>query len=124
MSVTRILQRWPAWIAAGLEEALDQRRSLAGRNILATGYGSGDAAEAIPMEVVDGWETAASKIKIAAAFHPAQDLTQTQYEQLHDTGYCDGLEFTPSSEFIVDAIGSSVHPAYSDQGIEYYRYVR
>ncbi len=114
----------PAWIAAGLEEALQQQRPLAGRNILATGYGSGDAAEAIPMRVVDGWEQAAAKIQIAAAFEPTQDLTQAQYEQLHDTGYCDGLEFSPSSEFIVDAIGSSVHPGYTDQGIEYYRYVR
>jgi hydroxymethylglutaryl-CoA synthase len=113
----------PAWIAAGLEQALQEGRPLAGRNILATGYGSGDAAEAIPMQVVDGWETAASKIQMARALEPAQNLTREQYQDLHDTGYCEGLVATPSREFVVNAIGSSVHPGYTDQGVEYYRYV-
>jgi len=113
----------PAWIAAGLEQALEEGRPLAGRNILATGYGSGDAAEAIPMRVVDGWEAAAAKIRMAQAFEPAQNLTREQYQDLHDTGYCEGLVATPSREFVVNAIGSSVHPGYTDQGVEYYRYV-
>ena len=81
----------PAWIAAGLEQALQEGRPLAGRNILATGYGSGDAAEAIPMRVVEGWEQAAGKIRMAQAFEPVQDLTREQYQDLHDGGYCDGL---------------------------------
>ena len=113
----------PAWIAAGLEDALTANHELAGRNLLATGYGSGDAAEAIPMTAVEGWQEGAKKIRLAEAFHPFQDLTQTQYELLHDTGHCPGLSFEPRGEFIVDAIGSSVHPSYSDQGVEYYRYV-
>ena len=113
----------PAWIAAGLEEALQTGRDLTGRNLLATGYGSGDAAEAIPMTAVEGWQQAAAKIKLAEAFLPYKNLSQRQYEMLHASGHCDDLCIEPKDEFIVDAIGSSVHPAYADQGIEYYRYV-
>ena len=36
----------PAWMAAGLEDAYQRGVDLAGRKLLAVGYGSGDAAEA------------------------------------------------------------------------------
>ena len=114
----------PAWIAAGLEEAQQTERDLAGRKILAVGYGSGDAAEAVPMTVVPGWQAAASRIRFADALPGYQDLTQAQYETLHDTGHASELVFSPSGEFIVDAIGDSCHPSFRDEGIEYYRFVR
>jgi hydroxymethylglutaryl-CoA synthase len=113
----------PAWIAAGLEDAYERGVDLAGRKVLAVGYGSGDAAEAIPMTVPPGWREAAAKIGFAAALEPHQDLTQAQYESLHDTGTAKGLH-DPEHGFVIQSIGSSANPKFSDEGIEYYRFVR
>jgi hydroxymethylglutaryl-CoA synthase len=96
---------------------------LAGRKVLAVGYGSGDAAEAIPMTVAPTWRDAASKIGFSAALEAHQDLTQAQYESLHDTGTAQGLR-DPDQGFVIQSIGSSANPNFSDEGIEYYRYVR
>src|SRR5690606_28748011 len=57
----------PAWMAAGMEDACLRGLDLAGGKVLAVGYGSGDAAEAMPMIVMDGWMEAASKIGFEAA---------------------------------------------------------
>ncbi len=113
----------PAWLAAGMEDACGRGLDLSGRNLLAVGYGSGDAAEALPMTVCDGWEEAAARIGFGAALSGYQDLNRAQYEALHDTGQADGLD-APSSGFIVDAIGNNANPNFSDEGIEYYRFVR
>ena len=75
----------PGWLAAGLEEAAATGASLDGASILAFGYGSGDAAEVVPMTLVDGWQTAAERIGFAAALAGAVDLDQARYEQLHDS---------------------------------------
>ena len=112
----------PAWIAAGMEEACGHGLTLAGGKVLAVGYGSGDAAEAIPMSVVPGWEAAAAKIGFAAALETYQDLTRAQYESLHDTGDADGLR-DPDEGFVIESIGTSANPQLSDEGIEYYRFV-
>lgn len=114
----------PAWIAAGLEEALHRDVDLAGQDILAIGYGSGDAAEAIPMQVVMTWQEATERIKFTAAMGPVQDLDQSQYKSLHATGYADSLQWTQSQGFLVERIGCSSQPNYADDGIEYYRFVR
>ena len=113
----------PAWIAAGLEEAAERGEPLSSRRILAVGYGSGDAAEAIPMELVDGWQASASRIGFKAALQPYQTLTQAQYESLHDTGRAEGL-VDPEDGFVIDSVGESSSPRFSDEGIEYYRFVR
>jgi hydroxymethylglutaryl-CoA synthase len=113
----------PAWMAAGLEDAYERGTDLTGRKVLAVGYGSGDAAEAIPMTVAPEWRDAASKIGFEAALSPYQDLTQAQYETLHDTGTAQGLR-DPEQGFVIQSIGSSANPNFSDEGIEYYRYVR
>lgn len=112
----------PAWMAAGLEEAARDGRELAGRDILAVGYGSGDAAEAVPMTLVDNWQTAASRIGFSEALESWQALTQVQYENLHDNGVADGLE-NPDSGFQVDSVGDTTNPNFSDEGIEYYRFL-
>ena len=112
----------PAWMAAGLEEAALEGRELTGRDILAVGYGSGDAAEALPMKLVDGWRAAASRIGFAAAFEPWQSLSRSQYENLHDDGAADGLD-DPVNGFLVDSVGDTSNPAFSDEGIEYYRFL-
>jgi hydroxymethylglutaryl-CoA synthase len=113
----------PAWIAAGLEDAYRRGVELAGGKVLAIGYGSGDAAEAIPMTVAPTWRAAAAKIGFEAALEPHQDLTQTQYESLHDTGSARGL-MEPEDGFVIQSIGSSANPNFSDEGVEYYRFLR
>ena len=113
----------PAWIAAGLEEAVERGSALGGRNILAIGYGSGDAAEAIPMRAVENWEAAASRIGFRAAMLDYQNLTKEQYENLHDTGDARGLE-DPAEGFVIEAVGTSSAAGFSDEGIEYYAVVQ
>ncbi len=113
----------PAWMAAGIEDAYQRGAELAGGKVLAVGYGSGDAAEAIPMTIAPGWRQAASLIGFEAALEPYQDLTQKQYENLHDTGTAQGLT-DPEDGFVIQSIGSSANAKFSDEGIEYYRFVR
>jgi hydroxymethylglutaryl-CoA synthase len=113
----------PAWIAAGMEEAAQTGRELAGRSILAVGYGSGDAAEAIPMRAVRGWEEAASRIRFRRALVDYQDLSRDQYESLHDTGDASGLS-GPTEGFVIETVGTSSTAGFSDEGIEYYTVVR
>jgi hydroxymethylglutaryl-CoA synthase len=113
----------PAWIAAGLEDAHSSGVDLAGGKVLAVGYGSGDAAEAIPMTVAEDWRHAAGVIGFKKALQPYQDLTRTQYENLHDTGTAQGL-MEPEDGFVIQSIGSSANPNFSDEGIEYYRLLR
>ena len=112
----------PAWMAAGLEQAAREGTELAGKDILAVGYGSGDAAEALPMRLVDGWQAAASRIGFMEALKHWQPLTRSQYESLHDDGAAHGLE-EPDNGFVVDTVGDASNPAFSDEGIEYYRLV-
>jgi hydroxymethylglutaryl-CoA synthase len=112
----------PAWMAAGIEDAQRRGVDLAGGKVLAVGYGSGDAAEAIPMTVVEGWEVAASKIGFIDALEGAQNLTQAQYEALHDSGTAEGLD-DPDDGFVIDTIGTNTNPTLSDEGIEFYRYL-
>jgi hydroxymethylglutaryl-CoA synthase len=112
----------PAWMAAGMEDAARRGIDLAGGKVLAVGYGSGDAAEAIPMQVVPGWEAAAGKIGFEAALEDAQNLSREQYESLHDSGTAEGLR-DPDDGFVVEAIGTNTNPALSDEGIEFYRYL-
>jgi hydroxymethylglutaryl-CoA synthase len=113
----------PAWMAAGFEDAYQRGCDLTGGKVLAVGYGSGDAAEAIPMTVAPRWREAAALIGFEAALEPQQDLTQAQYENLHDTGTAQGL-IEPDDGFVIQSIGSSANSKFSDEGVEYYRFVR
>lgn len=112
----------PAWMAAGLEDAWLQGLEFDTGKILAVGYGSGDAAEAMPMEIVPGWQKAAAKIGFEAALDPYQNLTRLQYENLHDTGTAEDL-LSPDEGFVIQSVGTSSNPKFSDEGIEYYRFV-
>ncbi len=111
----------PAWLAAGLEEAARSNRELAGSELLAIGYGSGDAAEAMPMRVCPEWREAALRIHLDESFTGAHDLGQEDYECLHESGH---LHTTVAgSEFIIDRVGCGSRSDFDDLGIEYYRYV-
>lgn len=111
----------PAWMAAGLEEAAQQGLELAGSRILTLGYGSGDAAEAIPMIVMPDWADAARRIGFNDALAGSLDLSEDAYLALHDGGRFEHPAAHRSGVFYIDRIGSrDVH--YDDSGIEYYRY--
>lgn len=114
----------PAWLAAGLEEARDRNIDLADKEVLLIGYGSGDAADAIPIRMVADWERAAGNIDFKTALTPLIDLTQDQYLALRDRSTVPGLSYAPSAEFVVDRIGSETTQVFQDAGIEYYRYIQ
>jgi hydroxymethylglutaryl-CoA synthase len=86
------------------------------------GYGSGDAAEAIPLQVSKGWRKAAEKIGFARALDNGIELTREQYEQRHDGVEID-VGYVPSGEFVVERVGHRVTGDFQDIGVEYYRYV-
>jgi hydroxymethylglutaryl-CoA synthase len=112
----------PAWIAAGFEEAYEQSVELAGASMVMVGYGSGDAAEAIPMSAVPGWQAAAAKIHFAESLGNAADLTREQYEHLHD-GTLGGASFQPSNEFAILRVGERYEASFQDLAVEYYHFV-
>ncbi len=113
----------PAWIAAGFEEAAEKGLDLAGKDLVAIGYGSGDAAESIPMSAVRGYEGPASRIGFKNALEQGFDLTKEQYEALHDGKPDVGFQYTPSREFVIDRVGDTKSADFQDIGVEYYRYV-
>lgn len=113
----------PVWLAAGFEEGAERGLDLTGRPMVAVGYGSGDAAEAIPITPVPGWEQAARRLALKQALGQFIDLTRDQYEALHDGREVPGLNYAPSREFVISHIGEQYDPAFQDLGIEYYKYV-
>jgi hydroxymethylglutaryl-CoA synthase len=110
----------PAWIAAGLERAAIEGIELAGAPLVMVGYGSGDAAEAIPMVAVPGWETQAAKIGFAQALEDCVDLTQSQYEALHDGTEVSGLSPSAHRGFAILRVGDKYEASFQDLGVEYY----
>jgi hydroxymethylglutaryl-CoA synthase len=112
----------PAWFAAGLEEAASTGIDLSNKELLLMGYGSGDAAEAIPVKVVPGWQTAVQKIDMAGAMAEAINLTKEQYLSLREGRDELCPDFSPKEEFVVDRVGASDDENFQDKGIEYYRY--
>ena len=113
----------PAWMAAGFEQALDEDRDLAGEEVLTLGYGSGDAAEVIPLIVAGEWKKAASLIRFSEAMELSIDIDFEQYKALHDGRRVIGLDYLPKNEFVIDRVGSVDQRQFQDLGIEYYRYV-
>ncbi|MEM1229229.1 MAG: hydroxymethylglutaryl-CoA synthase [Pseudomonadota bacterium] len=110
----------PAWMAAGIEEAANARLPLAGSQILTVGYGSGDAAEVIPMRFVEGWEQAADRIAFAESLGTGETISEADYRALHQ-GSAEGLSDGAGDTFYIDRIGARTEH-FDDSGIEYYRY--
>jgi hydroxymethylglutaryl-CoA synthase len=108
----------PAWLAAGLEEAAQRGTALDGRDLLLVGYGSGDASEVLPAQVVPGWQAAALRTGWPAALAGAVDLTQAQYEALHEGHAAEGLAAPVPRGFAVERIGQAPH----ERGVELYRW--
>jgi hydroxymethylglutaryl-CoA synthase len=111
----------PAWLAAGLEDAALRGLPLEGSRILTLGYGSGDAAEAIPMQVMPGWREAALRIGFRDALLDPVDLDESTYQRLHDGTAEDRDSDQVAGVFYIERIGGREAP-FDDAGIEYYRY--
>ena len=109
----------PAWMAAGIENALQRDHDVTGEQILTIGYGSGNAAEIIPMEFVPGWQDAAAKIDFAAQLDGAVDISEDQYVALHDTADHSPVTNT-RGVFAIDRVGGGEN-GFDDRGVEYYR---
>jgi hydroxymethylglutaryl-CoA synthase len=114
----------PAWMAAGLEEAARGGEDLTGARVLAVGYGSGDAAEIIPMRVAAGWREAARQILFSAALEDPADVCVAEYEALHDrndSALGDPDRYSSArTRFVVASIGRGEN-GHDDRGIEAYR---
>lgn len=113
----------PVWLAAGFEEAFTEGADLVGQPMVAVGYGSGDAAESIPIRPVEGWQAAAKCIRLAEALADPIDMTRSQYEALHDRRDSGDMNYAPSAEFIITHIGEQYDATFQDLGVEYYKYV-
>ena len=111
----------PAWMAAGFEEAWETDAELGTGRILTIGYGSGDAAEVIPMRLVEGWQSAAANIGFRSALADPVELDQDSYQTLHDGGVLPSLAAEQPGVFYIDRIGKR-EEHFDDSGIEYYRY--
>jgi hydroxymethylglutaryl-CoA synthase len=111
----------PAWLAAGLEDAARADLPLEGSRILTLGYGSGDAAEAIPARVMPGWRAASLKIGFREALANPVDLDADTYQHLHDGTDTVRHEDPLPGVFYIDRIGGR-EASFDDAGIEYYRY--
>jgi len=112
----------PAWLAAGFEEAARNNVELDNAPMVAVGYGSGDAAEAIPLRVVPGWQEAAKRIGLTQALDAAINLTRNQYESIHDGIQVD-LDYEPVAEFVISHVGDQYEKGFQDLAVEYYKYV-
>lgn len=114
----------PAWLAAGLEDAAQNDVALDGRELLLLGYGSGDAAEAIPARVVPGWRAAARAIRAQDALSGAIDLDCAEYASLHDHGMLPHDKSARAQGVVIDHVGAGSDRAVEDFGIAYYRLQR
>ncbi|MEM6710101.1 MAG: hydroxymethylglutaryl-CoA synthase [Pseudomonadota bacterium] len=109
----------PAWMAAGVERAAADGQQLAGMEVLAAGYGSGDAAELMCLRFSPGWEQAARRVRFAEDMAEVERLDRSTYEALHD-GSLD-RPYRRDGVFVIDRVGSGA-AAFDDSGIEYYRF--
>ena len=113
----------PAWIAAGFEQAYEEKISLENSEILTLGYGSGDAAEVIPMHVSENWRSAAKKINFSDAMNFAIDLNKKQYFDMHEGLDSKDLDYAKKNEFVIDQVGDINRKNYQNFGIEFHRYI-
>jgi hydroxymethylglutaryl-CoA synthase len=111
-----------AWIASALEDALTSDLDITTHKWLAVGYGSGNAAEIIPMKISKNWADYACKINFKNAFKESYDLTQEEYKKVHQLKY--DLDFRPPiTGFKISKFGNQDSLNYSDKDIPYYTFL-
>ena len=96
--------------AAGLIEAAETDRELAGRQLLVASYGSGAQAEIHAETVQPGWEEEIGQLNIFDQIEDRHDITFAEYEDIHDVhNHDETIELepltTPEGEFVFDGWG-------------------
>ena len=110
-------------LSAGLEDALENGIDLSNEEALMIGYGSGDAAEVIPIFFVEGWQESAKLTPFSSAFESYINLTHKQYLKLRSEKTTNGIDYNLKNEFVVRKIGSEERLDFQDAGIEYYEFL-
>lgn len=110
----------PTWLAAAFEQATLEGVDLSEKSVLAVGYGSGDAAEVVPLRVAPSWREASRQIHLRRALEGPLDLTREQYERRHDGVAVELPPHIPSQEFVVKHIGTRWLGPIQDVGVEQY----
>ena len=106
-----------------MEDALKNGIDLSKEEALIIGYGSGDAAEVIPIFFVEGWETSTRLTPFSNAFESYINLTHEQYLKLRSEKTANGINYDLKNEFVVRKIGSEERVDFQDAGIEYYEFL-
>jgi len=96
--------------AAGLIEALETDRDLAGRQLLVASYGSGAQAEIHAETVQPGWEAEIEQLNVFEQVENRHDISFEEYESIHDVhNHDETIEMepltTPDGEFVFDGWG-------------------
>ena len=112
-----------AWLAAGIEDSMKNGKTLNGKNGLLIGYGSGDAAEVIPISFTQDCCDQVSNIKYSSAFSKPVNLNHKQYIKLRTNKILEGVESRKSKGFVVSKVGKEESTDFQDAGIEYYEYL-
>ena len=113
----------PAWIAAGFEEAAGNGTELIGAPMVAVGYGSGDAAEALPDRRPARLEGSGCRIGFAAALENPSISAASSTRRCTTAADVPGLDHTPAERVRITRVGESYDPSFQDLGVEYYEYV-
>ena len=111
------------WLSAGLEEASKKGLDWSNKEALIIGYGSGDAAEVIPIIFAEGWEQAVQISPFSLAFESYIDLSHEQYIKLRSEKTTNGIDYHLNNQFVVHKIGTEERDDFQDAGIEYYEYL-
>ena len=112
-----------AWLAAGIEDSIKNGKDLNGKDGLLIGYGSGDAAEVIPISFTQDCCDKESNIKYSSAFSEPVNLNHKQYIKLRTNKILEGVESRKSKGFVVSKVGKEESTDFQDAGIEYYEYL-
>ena len=112
-----------AWLAAGIEDSMKNGKDLNGKDGLLIGYGSGDAAEVIPISFTQDCCDKESNIKYSSAFSEPVNLNHKQYIKLRTNKILEGVEIRKSKGFVVSKVGKEESTDFQDAGIEYYEYL-
>ena len=112
-----------AWLAAGIEDSMKNGKDLNGKDGLLIGYGSGDAAEVIPISFTQDCCDKESNIKYSSAFSEPVNLNHKQYIKLRTNKILEGFESIKSKGFVVSKVGKEESTDFQDAGIEYYEYL-
>ena len=111
------------WLAAGMEDAISRGIDWSNKEALLFGYGSGDAAEVIPLIFTNNWKEASIKNNFSGAFENQYDLSHQQYLTLRSEKTTNGIDYQLRNQFIVKRIGTEERDDFQDAGIEYYKYL-